>query len=253
MRALHDKFKSLEGPLGGKYARGEKAVKKLLVVDDEKDMLELVRYGFEQDGFQVVTAASGERALELARKEAPSAVILDVMMPGLDGLEVLRHLRGDARTQSIPIILLTAKGGEADRVVGLELGADDYVVKPFSPRELLARVKAVLRRTERRDEPVSLVAAGPIKIDSTRREVRVEESVVPLTTTEFDMLRLLASHPGRVYTRAELLERVRGSDALATDRAIDAHIAAIRRKLGDSAADFVETVRGYGYRFRDVA
>ena len=228
-------------------------MKKLLVVDDEKDMIELVKYGFEQDGFGVVTATSGERALELARREAPDAVILDVMMPGLDGLEVLKRLRSDQRTQSIPIILLSAKGGEADRVVGLELGADDYVVKPFSPRELIARVKAVLRRTERREEPAALVAAGPIKIDSTRREVRVEESVVPLTTTEFDMLRLLASHPGRVYTRAELLERVRGSDALATDRAIDAHIAAIRRKLGESAADWVETVRGYGYRFRDVA
>lgn len=228
-------------------------MKKLLVVDDEKDMIELVRYGFEQDGFGVLTATSGERALEVARKEMPSAVILDVMMPGLDGLEVLRRLRGDPRTQAIPIILLTAKGGEADRVVGLELGADDYVVKPFSPRELIARVKAVLRRTERRDEPATVVSAGPLKIDSTRREVRIADNVVPLTTTEFDMLRLLASHPGRVYTRAELLERVRGSDALATDRAIDAHIAAIRRKLGDPASDWVETVRGYGYRFRDVA
>ncbi|MEZ0227678.1 MAG: response regulator transcription factor, partial [Planctomycetota bacterium] len=214
-------------------------MKKVLVVDDEKDMLELVKYGFEQDGFGVVTATSGEKALELAKRETPSAIILDVMMPGLDGLEVLKRLRGDQRTQSIPIILLTAKGGEADRVVGLELGADDYVVKPFSPRELIARVKAVLRRTERREEPATVVAVGPIKIDSTRREVRVAEGVVPLTTTEFDMLRLLASHPGRVYTRAELLERVRGSDALATDRAIDAHIAAIRRKLGDGAADWV--------------
>jgi DNA-binding response OmpR family regulator len=228
-------------------------VKKLLVVDDEKDMLELVKYGFEQDGFAVTTALSGEKALDVARRDAPAAVVLDLMMPGLDGLEVLKRLRSDARTQTIPVILLTAKGGEADRVVGLELGADDYVVKPFSPRELLARVKAVLRRTERREEPAALVSVGPIKIDSSRREVRVADATVPLTTTEFDMLRLLASHPGRVYTRAELLERVRGSDALATDRAIDAHIAAIRRKLGEDAAEWVETVRGYGYRFKDVA
>jgi DNA-binding response OmpR family regulator len=228
-------------------------VKKLLVVDDEKDMIELVRYKFEKEGYSVLTADSGERALEITAKEQPNAIVLDIMMPGLDGLDVLRSLRSDARTASLPVILLTAKGEEADRIVGLELGADDYVVKPFSPRELLARVKAVLRRTERRDEPALIVSAGPIRIDATRREIRVEGALVPLTTTEFDLLRLLASNPGRVYTRAELIDRARGNDAIVTDRVIDAHIAAVRRKLGDQAAEWVETVRGYGYRFRDVA
>jgi len=226
-------------------------VKKLLVVDDEKDMLELVRYKFEQEGFSVVSTDSGERALDLAKKEAPSAVVLDIMMPGLDGLEVLKRLRGDQRTESIPIIFLTAKAGEADRVVGLELGADDYVVKPFSPRELVARVKAVLRRTERKTEQPTVTSAGPIRLDASRREVRVKDDTVPLTTTEFDLLRLLANNPGRVYTRPELMERTRGSDSVTTERAVDAHIAAIRRKLGEKAGEWVETVRGYGYRFRD--
>jgi DNA-binding response OmpR family regulator len=227
-------------------------VKKLLVVDDEKDMLELVRYKFEQEGFSVAVADGGERALELARREAPSAIVLDIMMPGLDGLEVLKRLRGDNRTESIPIIFLTAKAGEADRVVGLELGADDYVVKPFSPRELVARVKAVLRRTEKKAEQPTLTVAGPIRIDASRREVKVEDALVPLTTTEFDLLRLLAGNPGRVYTRPELMERTRGSDSVTTERAVDAHIAAIRRKLGERAGEWVETVRGYGYRFKDA-
>ncbi|HZU97635.1 MAG TPA: response regulator transcription factor [Planctomycetota bacterium] len=226
-------------------------MKKLLVVDDEKDMLELVRYKFEQEGFSVVATESGERAVELAKKEAPSAVLLDIMMPGLDGLEVLKRLRGDQRTEAIPIIFLTAKAGEADRVVGLELGADDYVVKPFSPRELVARVKAVLRRTERKQEQPTVTTAGPIRMDASRREARVGDDVVPLTTTEFDLLRLLANNPGRVYTRPELMERTRGPDTVTTERAVDAHIAAIRRKLGDKAGEWVETVRGYGYRFRD--
>ena len=226
-------------------------MKKLLVVDDEKDMLELVRYKFEQEGFAVVTADAGETAIDLARREAPSAIVLDIMMPGLDGLEVLKRLRGDQRTESIPIIFLTAKAGEADRVVGLELGADDYVVKPFSPRELVARVKAVLRRTERKTEQPTVTSAGPIRLDASRREVRVKDDTVPLTTTEFDLLRLLANNPGRVYTRPELMERTRGSDSVTTERAVDAHIAAIRRKLGEKAGEWVETVRGYGYRFRD--
>jgi DNA-binding response OmpR family regulator len=226
-------------------------VKKLLVVDDEKDLLELARYRFEQEGFHVLTAESGERALELVRKDAPSAVVLDVMMPGLDGLDVLRRLRNAPESSALPVILLTAKGDEADRVVGLELGADDYVVKPFSPRELVARVKAVLRRVDRRDETPKIVVAGPLKMDTSRREVLVDGKPAPLTTTEFDVLLLLASKPGRVYTRAELIDRARGSDAVVTDRVIDAHVASIRRKLGEDAAAWVETVRGYGYRFRD--
>src|SRR5205807_1171514 len=146
---------------------------------------------------EVDLAGDGEEGLRLARQQQPDLVVLDLMLPKVDGLEVCRSLRRDS---DVPIIILTAKGEELDRIVGLELGADDYVVKPFSPRELLARIKAVLRRTERREAPAQMVSVGPIKIDSTRREVRVEESVVPLTTTEFDMLRLLASHPGRVYT-----------------------------------------------------
>jgi len=227
-------------------------VKTVLVVDDEKDMLELVRYRLEQEGFSVLTADSGENALELLREETVNALVLDIMMPGLDGLDVLRRIRAQPSGASLPVILLTAKSEEADRVVGLELGADDYVVKPFSPRELLARVKAVLRRSDRSTEERPVLAAGPIRIDSLRREAMVSGNVVPLTTTEFELLRVLAVDPGRVYTRSELIEKARGSNAVVTDRVIDAHIASVRRKLGEPAAEWVETVRGYGYRFRDV-
>jgi DNA-binding response OmpR family regulator len=224
---------------------------RVLVVDDEPDLVELVKYNLEKNGMQVVAASGGEAALQAVRKSVPDLVILDLMLPGVDGLDVLRRLRAQKETAQLPVILLTAKGGEADRVVGLELGADDYVVKPFSPRELVARVKAVMRRLGRAGEAAERIAAGPIVIDATRREVTVEGQPAPLTATEFDLLRFLAERPGRALKRNELIDGALGEDAMVTDRVIDAHIAAVRRKLGERGAAWIETIRGYGYRFRE--
>jgi two-component system alkaline phosphatase synthesis response regulator PhoP len=228
-------------------------MKRVLVVEDEPDMVELVRYNLEKSGFKVEAAADGERGLELARRSLPDAIVLDLMLPGVDGLEVLRRLKAQPKTASTPVILLTAKDGEADRVVGLELGADDYVVKPFSPRELVARVKVVLRRVSRAAEPVPVISAGPIVIDCGKREVTVEGAPAPLTSTEFELLRYLAERPGRALKRNELIDGALGEDAVVTDRVIDAHIAAVRRKLGEKGAAYIETMRGYGYRFRERA
>lgn len=228
-------------------------MKRILVVEDEPDMVELVRYNLEKGGYKVDSARDGEEAFAVARKAAPDLVILDIMLPGADGLEVLRRLRAGRGTAHLPVILLTARGSEADRVVGLELGADDYVVKPFSPRELLARVKAIFRRLDRVLEGPARIEAGAIAIDTERREVTVEEAAVPLTATEFELLRFLAERPGRALKRNELIDGALGEDAMVTDRVIDAHVAALRRKLGERGAAYIETLRGYGYRFRDRA
>ncbi len=226
-------------------------MKKVLICEDEPDMVELIRYNLEKDGYKVDGASDGEKALAQARRVVPDLVVLDLMLPGLDGLEVLRRLRQGRTTSAVPVILVTAKAGEADRVVGLELGADDYITKPFSPRELVARVRAVLRRTARAAESPPVLTAGPIVIDSGKREVTVEGAPIPLTATEFDILRFLAERPGRALKRNELIDGAIGEDAMVTDRVIDAHIAAVRRKLGETAAAWVETIRGYGYRFPD--
>jgi DNA-binding response OmpR family regulator len=227
-------------------------VKRILVVEDEPDMVELVRYNLEKEGYKVDAAKDGLEALDLARRAVFDLIVLDLMLPGLDGFEVLKRLRVGRTSAQTPVILLTAKGGEADRVLGLELGADDYVVKPFSPRELTARVKAVLRRTARAAEGPPVIRAGPIAIDVSKREVTVNGKAAPLTATEFDLLRFLAERPGRALKRNELIDGALGEDALVTDRVIDAHIAAIRRKLGEEGAAWIETVRGYGYRFREA-
>ncbi len=227
-------------------------MKKVLIVDDEPDLVELVRYNLEKEGFKVEAAKDGEQALGAARRFLPDLVLLDLMLPGVDGLEVLRRLRSGRTSGQTPVIVLTAKGGEADRVVGLELGADDYIVKPFSPRELVARVKAVLRRTARAIEGPSAIEAGPLAIDVSKREVTVAGEPVPLTATEFDLLHYLASHPGRAFKRNELIDGALGEDAVVTDRVIDAHIAAIRRKLGERASAYIETLRGFGYRFKEL-
>jgi len=229
-------------------------VKSVLVVDDEPDLAELVRYNLEKNGFKCDIAAGGEQALDALRKSAPDLVLLDLMLPGVDGLDVLRRIRAQRSSAQLPVILVTAKGGEADRIVGLELGADDYIVKPFSPRELVARVKAVMRRTGRAAEEATAgerIAAGPIVIDASRREVTVDGEQAALTATEFDLLRFLAERPGRAMKRNELIDGALGEDAMVTDRVIDAHIAAVRRKLGDKGAAWIETIRGYGYRFRE--
>jgi DNA-binding response OmpR family regulator len=223
--------------------------KTVLTIDDEKDLIELVRYNLEKEGFQVRGALDGETGLAIALQEKPDVVLVDLMLPGIDGLEVCRRLRADSRTAGIPLIMLTAKSGESDRVVGLELGADDYVTKPFSPRELTARVRALLRRMEGYREPPALLRRADLVIDLERREVTSGGRAIELTATEFRLLHFLASHPGRVYARGELIDHVLGRDVEVLDRTVDVHILALRKKLGKRGA-LVETVRGFGYRFQ---
>ncbi|MBN2317879.1 MAG: response regulator [Acidobacteria bacterium] len=223
---------------------------RILAIDDEADLIELVRYNLEQEGFQVISASDGESGLKIALQEIPDLVLIDLMLPGMDGLEVCRSLRTDNRTASIPVIMLTAKSAESDRIVGLELGADDYVVKPFSPRELAARVKAVLRRTRLPRSQSKLIHRGGLSIDLTRREVSLEGIPIELTATEFRLLQFFADHPGRVFSRSELIDAALGRDVSVVDRTIDVHITGLRKKLG-SGGDWIETVRGFGYRFRE--
>jgi len=223
----------------------------VLVVDDEEDILELLRYNLTKEGFEVECALTGEEALDAARTKRPDLVILDLMLPGIDGLEVCRRLKRDPKTEPIPIVMLTAKGEETDVVTGLELGADDYVTKPFSPRVLTARVRAVLRRQSKAPpDESSTLAVRDITINPGRHEVLVKGKSVELTLTEFRVLHFLARRPGWVFTRYQIVEAARGTDAVVTDRSVDVHIVSLRRKLG-APADRIETVRGVGYRFRE--
>ena len=224
----------------------------IFVVEDEADIFDVIQYNLTREGYRVKGASDGEEALLSIRRENPDLVVLDLMLPGLDGLEVCRRVKDDPLTRDIPIVMVTAKGEESDVVLGLGLGADDYVVKPFSPRELVARIKAVLRRGRLRDEEGGserIVREGLI-IDIARHEVRVDGELETFTATEMRLLHFLASHPGRVFTRDHILTRVIGENAVVIDRNVDVHIGAIRRKLG-SRRDLLETVRGVGYRFRD--
>lgn len=221
----------------------------ILVIDDEKDLLELVRANLERNGFDVVTAADGRSGLEVARRRSPNLIILDLMMPGIDGLEVCREIRGDEKIQLIPVIMLTARAEEADRVVGLEIGADDYVVKPFSPRELLARVKAHLRRNAVSQSSAQL-RVGDLLIDPERHRVTYRGALISLTATEFRILRLLMRKAGVVLSRQVMISGVLGDHAAVTDRTIDVHITSLRRKLGE-AGELIETIRGFGYRLSD--
>jgi DNA-binding response OmpR family regulator len=225
---------------------------RIFVIEDEADILEVIEYNLSREGFHVSTALDGESGLDKVKKEAPDLVLLDLMLPGLDGIEVCRRLKRDPVTRDIPIVMVTAKGEEADIVLGLGLGADDYVTKPFSPKELAARVKAVLRRGPVRDDdsPGARIVRGPLVINADRHEVTVEGSRVAFTPTELRLLHFMASHPGRVFTRDHLLNRVIGDDAMVIDRNIDVHVRAVRKKLGDYR-EFIETIRGVGYRFRD--
>jgi len=222
----------------------------ILAVEDEEDILELIAFNLGKEGFQVKGAGSGEEALRLARAAAPDLILLDLMLPGIDGLDVCRILKRDDVTRHIPIVMVTAKGEEADIVAGLELGADDYITKPFSPRVLLARVRAVLRRRE--TVPADETAAVNIRnlvIDPGRHRVLVEGQPVELTYSEFQILLLLARRAGWVFTRYQIVDAIRGDDYAVTERSVDVHIAALRKKLG-SAGIYIETVRGVGYRFR---
>lgn len=224
----------------------------VLVIDDEKDLQELVRYNLEKEGFHVILARDGKSGLDVALNHRPDLIILDLMMPGMDGLEVCRRLRSDERGRQVPLLMLTAKATEADRVVGLELGADDYVTKPFSPRELVARVKAILRRSQAPTEPTDMLRRGPLLIDVGAHQVTFQEKEITLTATEFRILQYLASRPNRVLKRDEIIDAALDRDSDVFDRTIDVHITGIRRKLG-RGGEMIETVRGFGYRFREAA
>ena len=221
---------------------------KILVVDDEPEITRLVRAYLERAGFAVVTASEGREALAVFRHERPNLVVLDLNLPGLDGLDVCRAMRRDS---DVPIIMLTARLEETDRLIGLELGADDYVVKPFSPREIVARVRAVLRRSEGTPVRPEVVSASGVTLDLTRRTASVDGQPLDLTTMEFDLLVLLVEHPGQVFTRLQLLDRAQGNAYEGYERTIDVHIKNLRKKLGDDPQNprYIETVRSVGYRF----
>lgn len=226
------------------------AKENILIVDDEEDVLELVRYNLEKNGYKISTAATGEDALSKARAKLPDLMILDLMLPGIDGLEVCKILKNDPKTANIPIIMLTAKGEEADIVTGLELGADDYVTKPFSPKVLVARVRRILHRAVARDLEKKPVKIHELTIDPARRQVLIKNKPVDLTFTEFNILYTLAKRPGLVFTRYQIVDALHGDDYLVTDRAVDVQIVGLRKKLGQ-CSKYVETVRGVGYRFKD--
>ncbi|MEK7728691.1 MAG: response regulator transcription factor [candidate division KSB1 bacterium] len=222
--------------------------KRILIVDDEQDILDLLRFNLENEGYETATATDGLKALELA-KAHPDLIILDVMLPGKDGWEVLRELRQSPRTQNIPVIFLTAKSGEIDEVVGLELGAEDYVVKPISMRKLMARVKAVFRKVQpaENEKPMRF---GEVEINILNYAVMVAGKSVAFTKKEFELLVYLAKRPGRVVTRDTLLNEIWGDNVVVIDRTIDVHIRKIREKLGEDNLHFIETIKGVGYRLK---
>ena len=227
------------------------AKERILVVDDEEDILELVRFNLAREGYPIICTTSGEETLKIVQREDPDLIVLDLMLPGIDGLEVAKALKSDPKTRDIPIIMLTAKGEEADIVTGLELGADDYVTKPFSPRILVARVRAVLRRgASEVPEDESVLKIHNLLIHPGRREVLVDGEQAQLTFTEFGILNFLARRPGWVFTRSQIVDAVRGDDYPVTDRSVDVQIVGLRKKLGP-AGKYIETVRGVGYRFRE--
>ena len=223
---------------------------KILIVDDEKDIVELVEYNLKKEGYRTISAYTGEKALDLVKREMPDLIVLDLMLPGIDGLEVCRMLKKDSHTSRIPVIMLTAKGEETDIVVGLELGADDYVTKPFGVRQLIARVKTVLRRASAAIQEKDLIKINDLAIDSAKYEATLKGKLLALTSTEFKLLRYLAENPGRVFTRDQLLNGVWGDETFIVDRAVDVHIRRLRKKLG-KASDLIVTVRSIGYKFRE--
>jgi DNA-binding response OmpR family regulator len=226
---------------------------RILVVDDEPDIVELLRHHLQREHYEVVIANNGEAALAEARRRIPDLVVLDLMLPGIDGLEVCRRLRADSRTQHIPIVMLTAKGEESDAVIGLAQGADDYVRKPFGVKELLARVATRLRAAELRSsqEGPKVLRYGDMVIDSIKHEVTLDERPITLTVTEFKLLRHLVLNKGRAFTRNELLNAVMGADVYVIDRNVDVHVATLRKKLS-SYGQHLLTIRGLGYKFREA-
>ncbi|MCX7878845.1 MAG: response regulator transcription factor [Ignavibacteria bacterium] len=224
---------------------------KILVVDDEKDILELIDYNLSKNGYRVKTATTGEEALELIKENDYDLIILDLMLPGIDGFDITKIIKADKQKSNIPIVMVTAKADEADKVAGLEIGADHYVTKPFSPRELLAIVKATLRRRPlKEEEEKPVIERGNLKIHTGRHEVTLNGRKIDLTHLEFRILLTLAKKPGWVMTRYQIVDATRGEGVSVTDRSIDVHIVSLRKKLGHEN-DFIETVRGVGYKFKE--
>jgi len=223
---------------------------KILIVEDDRDIAGMVEYNLIEEGYETISAFNGEDGVRLAKKERPDLIILDIMLPIIDGFEVCKILKKEQITSDIPVIILSAKSQETDKVVGLELGADDYITKPFSPRELIARIRAILRRG-RAPSFSSCIERGDIVIDSTKHKVIVGQKAVSLTSTEFKLLEFLAKRPGAVFSRDQIMDGVMGDDALVCDRTVDAHIKSLRRKLGKDKG-YIETIRGAGYRFKEI-
>ena len=227
------------------------ARERVLVVDDEQDILELIRYNLEREGYEVASVKSGEEALGLAARWEPAVIVLDLMLPGLDGLEVCRRLKRNEATKAIPVLMLTAKTEDSDIVTGLEVGADDYITKPFSPKVLVARIRASLRRehAEKQRETETQLRVHDIVIDVSRHEVHVADQPVTLSATEFSILEFLARNPGWVFSRNRIIDAVKGKDYPVTERSVDVQILGLRKKLGDGGK-FIQTVRGVGYRLQ---
>lgn len=225
---------------------------KIMVIEDEPDIVEVITYNLSREGYEVLSATNGEEGLRRVREETPDLVLLDLMLPGIDGVELCRELKSEPKTRGVPIIMVTAKGDESDVVLGLGVGADDYIKKPFSPKELVARVRAVLRRAPLRHEDSKnlRITLQGVVIDRGRHEVSVDGGRVEFTPTEFRLLSALASRPGWVFERSALLDQVVGPDTVVIDRSIDVHVNAIRKKLG-AHRDLIRTVRGVGYKFDD--
>ena len=225
----------------------------ILVVDDEEPIRELLRFNLEKEGYRVSVAKDGQEALKHVENDHPDLIVLDLMLPGMDGLEVCRKLRSNPKFQQIPIIMLTAKGEEIDKVLGLEIGADDYMTKPFSPRELLARIKARLRRLNPKEEADDqIIVRGELQVDVSGFRVYVRGEETELTPKEFELLRVLVAHPGKVYSRDELLERIWGYEYDGDTRTVDVHVRHLRLKVerDPSNPEYIETLRGIGYRFK---
>jgi DNA-binding response OmpR family regulator len=226
--------------------------KKIVIIEDEPDILEVLSYNLKREGYEVFTAADGIKGLALVRQQVPDLVLLDLMLPGMDGVDICSSIKKDAATGGTLIVMVTAKGEESDIVLGLGVGADDYISKPFSPRELVARVKAVLRRGVLVERAVSqeLITLGDLSIDSSKHRVAIGEREIKLTATEFKLLHFLASYPGRVFSREQLLNKALGDDVVIVDRNIDVHIRGIRKKM-DLEPALIETIRGVGYRMAE--
>lgn len=227
--------------------------KLITLIEDEPDIQEIIAYNLKREGYQVSSALNGEAGLALIKQKKPDLILLDLMLPGMDGLEVCRQLRAVSETQNIPIIMVSAKGEESDVVLGLGLGADDYIAKPFSPKELIARVQAVLRRSQQAPQTSAdaNILRGDLLIEPGKHKVTMAGEEISLTASEFKLLSTLASKPGRVFTREQLINHSLGENVVVVDRNIDVHIRAIRKKLGEQNS-FIETIRGIGYRFRDL-